>query len=219
MMHWSEGRVRIALALAALLTAAAPLAGAAEPLRILVYQYTYEEHTFGASADMSQGHVNESNSSASDARAGQITVQIVSPAEDGGWVLDITQAIERQARPLQTARCSVYGHTTDIVCEGGLRPTPEELTLLTYLGRFFYESGRIDAAGHWHTSPLVHGQMKIDNDFTVTKTEASVRTLKVSREGSSPAWGAGPPRTRYRWCGRRPSSGRGTAEPAARWPG
>jgi hypothetical protein len=170
-------------AVLAVLLAATDGTPAAGPPRTLVYRYSYEEHAFGNSASDSRQGMQENTQSASTSRSGQVTVNVLGPAEDGGWVVAVSQTIDRQAQPLQTVQCSVYGHTTDIVCEG-LRPTPEEIALLDFLGRFFWEPGRLDAKSHWHTSPLVHGQLTIDNDFTVTKTEGNVVTLGVNRRES-----------------------------------
>jgi hypothetical protein len=57
--------------------------------------------------------------------------------------------------------------------------TDEELSILEFLGSSFYSPERLDAAGHWHTSPIVDGAYE-QNDFTVVKREGSALTIKVA---------------------------------------
>jgi len=149
-------------------TASAP---ADAPIRTLVYEYAFDSRSFLGS-DPGSGSAT-----------GQITVEVIEATADGGLVVDVTQSVDRAARPLQTIRCALYGATTDVVCDQNVGSTGEETALLTFLGRGFFDMGRLDTKGHWHTSPRIrNGQLTDDEDFTVTKTEGDRVTIAVDQE-------------------------------------
>ncbi len=153
------------------------------PLRTVVYHYSVDEHGFtGAPSASIYGAVSENGSSGLGGSTGTVRVDVMSATSDGGLVVDITQSIDRDLRPLQTLRCAVYGRTEDVVCDQNLATTEAENILLMYFGRYFYEASRVDAGGHWQTSPHFHdSQMAIVNDFTVSKADGNVLTIKVDR--------------------------------------
>jgi hypothetical protein len=57
--------------------------------------------------------------------------------------------------------------------------TDEELSILEFLGSSFYRADRLDAKRHWHTAPVV-GAYDVVSDFTVSGSEGSVLTIRVS---------------------------------------
>ncbi len=173
-----------AYALLVLVLALAPLCARADaPLRTVVYRYTMDARGFfGAPSTSVYGAVSENGAAGTAGRTGTIRVDVVKATSDGGLVVDVTQNIDRELHPLQTLRCAIYGRTEDVVCDQNVGATSTETVLLSYFGRYFYEPSRVDAAGRWHTSPQIHDKgVQIDNDFTVTKTDASLLTIKIAR--------------------------------------
>lgn len=132
---------------------------------------------------MGGGAVAENGSMGSGSRTGTIRLDVIRATQDGGLVVDVTESIDRALHDLQTVRCAVYGKSQDVICDQNLNATPEEKVLLQYVGRMFYEPSYVDANGHWHTSPavLVYKNMTIDNDYTVTKTDGNILTVKIDR--------------------------------------
>lgn len=152
----------------------------AAPLRVLVYHYNYSETGFSQDASMGGGTVSEDSGNGTAGRSGQMTIDVISATQDGGMVVDITQAVDRQLRPDQTLRCAVYGRTLDVVCDQHLIESPEEKTLLGFLGRFFYDPSKLDAKGHWQSEPSIRpSKATITNDFTVTKTTGDLLQIEI----------------------------------------
>ena len=154
---------------------------AAAAIRTVVYQFAYDAHGFGGAPSINTyGIVNEGGSFGAGGRTGQITVNVVEATPDGGLVVDVGEMIDRAAKPLQTIRCGIYGASTDVVCDQNVGSTPEETALLTFLGREFYDSAKLDRENHWRTEPkFAWGAVKVENDFTVTSTSGSLLTLAV----------------------------------------
>jgi len=178
-------RKLVALSAFALLVGLATALGLADPIRTLDYHFNLDSRGFGTSAGTgAHGVVNTFQSASTGARSGQLHVDVIQAAQDGGLVVDVTETIDRVLRPLQKVRCAVYGSTNDIICDQNLNPTSEEQALLTYLGRSFYDPANLDAKGHWHTTPRIHGVLVVDNDFTVTGTDGDVLTIGIARRES-----------------------------------
>ncbi len=147
------------------------IAHADEAIRTLVYGYSVDTRAFG-------GPQADTGSA-----TGQITVFVVQATADGGLVVDVTQSVDRAARPLQLIRCAVYGLTTDVVCDQNVGATGQETALLTFLGRNFYDASRLDARGHWHAAPRIkNGALADDEDFTVTRKDGDAVTIAVDQE-------------------------------------
>jgi hypothetical protein len=176
-------RVLCAVAIVAALTAfrlASP--ATADPLRTLVYRYSSAMNGFsGGYTGGVHGAVADStiDSGGSD---GTITVQVQAAAKDGGLVIDVYQTIDRSERPLQTIRCAVYSDPNIVACTPGLEPTSEEDTLLSYLGRTFYDPSRLDANNHWQMSlQLDGGKGSLVTDVTAQPQAAGKVSLAISR--------------------------------------
>lgn len=155
----------------------------AVPLRTLVYRYSSAMNGFsGGYTGGVHGAVTDStiDSGGSD---GTITVQVQAAALDGGLVVDVSQAVDRSANPLQTIRCAVYSDPNIVACKPGLTPASEENTLLEYLGRTFYDPSRLDDKNHWQMRVSLNGgKGSLVTDVTA-RAEADGRvTLFVSRE-------------------------------------
>ncbi|MGB6986028.1 MAG: hypothetical protein WBD74_08680 [Candidatus Aquilonibacter sp.] len=171
--------------LVVLWTSAAPLVVQADPLRTVVYHFSIDASGFGNLPASSGVELLYDNGvgAASGARTGKIEVTVVQATPDGGLVVDGGETIDRADKPLQTIRCALYGATTDVVCDLNVGATLEELMLLTYLGRQFLDTSRLDDKGHWHTTPHVKsGTMDIQSDFTVSKVDGQKITITVDRE-------------------------------------
>lgn len=173
--------MKIAFLLVAVL-AAAPLSAGAAPLRTIVYRYSSAMNGFsGGGTDGVHGNVvnTEIDSGGSD---GTITVQVQAAAADGGLVIDVTQAVDRSLRPLQAVRCAVYSDPNVVACSPGLEPTSEENTLLSYLGRTFYDPARLDAKNHWQMRVALNGgKGSLVSDVTAQPGPGDDVTLSVTR--------------------------------------
>ncbi|MDE2481428.1 MAG: hypothetical protein KGN02_04490 [bacterium] len=174
-------RIFLAVLVAGSATMFAVAPASAAPLRTLNYHFEMDARGFGGTPYSDQGLVYEGSESSSYSATGTIRVDVVEAAQDGGLVVDLTEHRDRAARDLQTIRCAVYGRTQAVVCNQNLNPTPEQTVLLQYLGRYFYEPSRVDDKGHWTVKPPITN-MTIQNDYTVTKTDGSILTLKVARK-------------------------------------
>ncbi len=146
-------------------------AHADDAIRTLVYGYSVDTRAFpGPQA-------------ATGSATGQITVSVVQATADGGLVVDVTQSVDRAARPLQVIRCAVYGVTTDVVCDQNVGATGQETALLSFLGRNFYDVSRLDAQGHWRAAPRIkNGALDDHGDFTVTGKDGDTVTIAVDQE-------------------------------------
>ncbi len=175
----------ISIAALLLLTAlvGVPNAGA-DPIRTVVYHFAVDSRGFGGSPSLSgHGTVLEGGAAGTASRTGQITVAVQQATADGGLVVDVTEMIDRQDKPLQTIRCAAYGVTSEAVCDLNVGATPEEHILLSYLGRGFLDPSRFDANGHWHTQPHVRsGTLEVNDDFTVTKVDGDAVTISLDHE-------------------------------------
>jgi hypothetical protein len=169
---------------AAVFFCALPLWGSAAPLRTMTYHFTMDARGFYGSASMSQyGAASDNGYGESAAASGTIRVDVIRATEDGGLVVDLTEHVDRQMRDMQTLRCAVYGRDQSVICDQNLDATPEQNVLLQYLGRFFYEPSRVDSKGHWHVSTPMRNE-KVDDDYTVTKTDGNLLTISISRAQS-----------------------------------
>jgi len=172
---------RSLLALSAL-AALVPVSVQAAPIRTLVYHFSYDARTFGTAPAAGGGTVYENGTFGTSARAGTMTVEIMAATGDGGLVVDVTENVDRAERPMQKIRCAVYGKTVDVICDQGVGDTDEQETLLSYLGRFFYDPTLVDDKGHWHTTTMIKTASVVDDDFTVEKTDGSMLTIKIDRK-------------------------------------
>lgn len=162
--------------------AAAPASAQQQPLRTVVYGFTYDSRGFNATPSMSDGKVADGQSAGSEGRTGRIKVDVIQAAADGGLVVDVTETVDRDVTPPQTIRCAAYGSTGDVICDQNADATDEERTLLTYVGRFFYDPSKVDAGGHWQSKPAIKSGVDIVNHYTVTKTDGSLLTIAVDRK-------------------------------------
>lgn len=167
----------------ALLFAFAPAVAQADtPIRTVVYRYSMDARGFYGAPSIAGGMVTENGAEGTTGGTGTVRVDVIKATPDGGLLVDVTQDIDRELKPLQTLRCAVYGRTQDVVCDQNLGATSSETVLLTYFGRYFYEPSRVDASGRWHTTPTIHDKgVQIDNNFTVTKTNGNQLTIAINR--------------------------------------
>jgi hypothetical protein len=177
------GRVVFTLAVLAAMSAACfALPATADPLRTLVYRYSSSMNGFsGGGTGGVHGAVEHTvvDSGGSD---GTITVQVQAAARDGGLVIDVSQVIDRSLHPLQTVRCAVYSDPNIVTCNPGIELTPEEDTLLSYLGRSFYDPSRLDGKNHWQMSVRLNdGKGSLVTDVTATSQTSGSVTLAVTR--------------------------------------
>ncbi|MBV8636486.1 MAG: hypothetical protein JO322_00235 [Candidatus Eremiobacteraeota bacterium] len=186
--------MKAAYPLLALLFAGNPLVAHADAsLRSVLYHFSMDSRGFSSSISMGGpygGNVEENGSMGSGSRTGTIRLDVIRATQDGGLVVDVTEQIDRRLKDLQTVRCAVYGKSQDVICDQNLSATPEETVLLQYVGRFFYDPAGVDASGQWHTSPkvLVYRNMTIDNQYTVTKTDGDILTVKIDRSEKGAAY-------------------------------
>ncbi len=181
-------RLAICVLMAAIF--AAPLGAYAAPLRVVVYHYAIDVHGFDSGMDSGftngHGYAQISQTTSTNGVSGTITVDVLSAAQDGGLVVDATEKVDRADRPQQPIRCAVYADPENVICDQNLTQTGEVTgeitTLLTYLGRGFYDASRLDDKKHWKTDqPLNQGTGTVTSNYTVTKDDGGVVTIAVNR--------------------------------------
>lgn len=164
-----------------------PLAARSAPLRVVTYNFKIDEHGFGTSTGMgSTGIITYGGVNVTRGRSGTITLNVIQATRDGGLVVDALEHIDRADRPLQTIRCAVYENPATVVCDQNLVQAGEETeevdTLLTYLGRGFYDTSRLDDKNHWKTvQSLSEGKSNVSTDFTVSAWQGDLLTIDVNR--------------------------------------
>lgn len=116
-------------------------------------------------------------------RRGTIVADITAATSDGGLLVGVNEEIQNE-RPSERFTCIVYGdgHT---YCPGEVRPLSDaENTLLSFLGRGFIDSSKMDANNHWQRA-YKGKDISVVDDFTASdpgngKTVNVVESKKVS---------------------------------------
>jgi hypothetical protein len=96
---------------------------------------------------------------------GTMTVQVVGTEQDGGLVVNISEAGE-QTRRASPATCVVYGNTR-VICDPNKTVYTEEYTLLRFLGLKFVDPSQLDANKHWTPTGLSAPGMVVAADYTI----------------------------------------------------
>ncbi len=166
---------------------ALPVAAQSAPLRVVTYHFNIDEHGFMSSTSIStSGDTALGGMTMTGGRSGTITVNVLSATKDGGLVVEAHEQVDRADHPMQAVRCAVYENPDNVVCDQNLEQagavTEEIDSLLSYFGRGFYDTSRLDTNNHWQTvQPLNDGKASRTTDFTVTGADGNVVTMNVKR--------------------------------------
>ncbi len=118
---------------------------------------------------------------------GTMTVQVVGTEQDGGLVVNISEAGE-QTRRAPAATCVAYGNTR-VICDPNKTVYSEEYTLLRFLGGKFVDPSQLDANKHWAATGLSGPGLTISADYSINGNEngqmqiGEKRTVKASGAG------------------------------------
>jgi hypothetical protein len=96
---------------------------------------------------------------------GTMTVQVVGTEQDGGLVVNISEA-GQQTRRAPAATCVVYGNTR-VICDPNKTVYTEEYTLLRFLGAKFVDPNQLDADKHWAATGLGGPSLTVLADYTI----------------------------------------------------
>ena len=96
---------------------------------------------------------------------GTMTVQVIGTEQDGGLVVNISEA-GQQARRAPAATCVVYG-STRVICDPNKTVYTEEYTLLRFLGGKFVDPSQLDANKHWTATGLNGPALVVSADYTI----------------------------------------------------
>jgi len=155
----------------------AAYAGSAGPT--LVYNFTYSSNQSIQARDSSdsaesvntqtQGLAGGTNgishyNGALDDK-GTMTVQVVGTEQDGGLVVNISEA-GQQTRRAPAATCVAYGNTR-VICDPNKTVYSEEYTLLRFLGGKFVDPSQLDANKHWAATGLSGPGLTVSADYTI----------------------------------------------------
>jgi hypothetical protein len=164
-----------AVFLAVALLQAASGRACADPIRTLVYRYAITMNNMSGMTGMgSGGNLSYSEALDTDGSRGEMVVQVQAATKDGGLVVDVHEQIDNQPHPTQSIRCAVYSDPNDVICDQNLHASAAETALLSYLGRYFYDPTRLDAANHWRIfEPLNNGTASVTTDLTVKSVTAT----------------------------------------------
>jgi hypothetical protein len=174
--------------------------------RTLVYSFTFDvEQTgditndqTGVAATASAGAHGGAQAGSSGTYSGnlndsgQITVNVQREQADRGLVLTIGEH-GSNGRNTGAAMCVVYGNT-NIICDPNATVTPEEYTLLRFLGSNFINPSEIDENSHWkiqssdpavstvadyHIASNANGMMQITEVREVTQHGSGERRTNI----------------------------------------
>jgi hypothetical protein len=118
---------------------------------------------------------------------GTMTVQVVGTEQDGGLVVNISEA-GQQTRRAPPATCVVYGNTR-VLCDPNKTVYTEEYSLLRFLGGKFVDPGQLDANKHWTATGLSGPGLAVSADYTINSNNngqmqiGEKRTVKASGVG------------------------------------
>jgi hypothetical protein len=150
----------------------------------LVYNFTYSANQKIAARDSSNGiesvdteteflaggtadnGISHYNGAVTD--KGTMTVQVVGTEQDGGVVVNISEA-GQQTRRAPAATCVVYGNTR-VICDPNKTVYTEEYTLLRFLGGKFVDPSQLDANKHWTATGLNGPGLAVAADYTINGT-------------------------------------------------
>ena len=96
---------------------------------------------------------------------GTMTVQVVGTEQDGGLVVNISEA-GQQTRRAPAATCVVYGNTR-VICDPNKTVYTEEYTLLRFLGANFVDPSQLDANKHWAATGLSNPSLTVTADYSI----------------------------------------------------
>ena len=94
-----------------------------------------------------------------------MTVQVVGTEQDGGLVVNISEA-GQQTRRAPAATCVVYGNTR-VICDPNKTVYTEEYTLLRFLGAKFVDPNQLDANKHWAVTGLSNPSLTVTADYSI----------------------------------------------------
>ncbi len=172
--------------------AAADTAPAPASLRHLVYAYTYSmstdltQHDSGLDGGPASGTLDDRGSVTDK---GNITVDVLAEASDGGLVVSVSQTA-RGTRVAEPAKCAIYGDT-GVKCDPTKTVNQEEYAALRLLGRGFFDTSKLDAKNHWQiANDVPSGSIKSDftvdsNDGTIAKITEQVLTRDKTGQGTT----------------------------------
>ncbi|HLY03766.1 MAG TPA: hypothetical protein VKR56_14875 [Candidatus Cybelea sp.] len=100
---------------------------------------------------------------------GTMTVQVVGTEQDGGLVVNISEA-GQQTRRAPAATCVVYG-STRVICDPNKTVYTEEYTLLRFLGGKFVDPSQLDANKHWTATGLNGPGLTVLADYTINSND------------------------------------------------
>ena len=144
--------------------AACRTADADDTSRTLVYQFTLLDRGQSASTD------------------GRVTAVI--QEQDGIRTIDVTEVVDRAARPEEAFTCTLKADVDNIECSDKMAGTDESLTMVQFLNPAFYAPSRLDANDRWHAEMLFQ-DATIKGDFTVTGRRGDLVTIAAHDEERS----------------------------------
>jgi hypothetical protein len=100
---------------------------------------------------------------------GTMTVQVVGTEQDGGLVVNISEA-GQQVRRASAATCVVYGNTR-VLCDPNKTVYTEEYTLLRFLGGKFVDPSQLDANKHWALTGLSSPGLAVSADYSLNSND------------------------------------------------
>jgi hypothetical protein len=121
---------------------------------------TEMEELAGGTGDNGMSHYNGALTD-----KGTMTVQVVGTEQDGGLVVNISEAGE-QTRRAPAATCVVYGNTR-VICDPNKTVYTEEYTLLRFLGGKFVDPSQLDANKHWTATGLNGPGLAVAADYAI----------------------------------------------------
>lgn len=177
----------VALTVAGLiLTGASAVAAGTEPVRQLVYTFTYSMTentavhnsgfdstggTSGASSGVdSYSHQNGAN--------GTVAVSVEREQPDRGLVVTVSETVDGRTTP--GAKCVVWS-TGTMICDPNATIAPEEYAAVRFLGVNFVDPALLDANRHWHLGSDSANYSAV-SDYRISKLDGAMMTIEEARK-------------------------------------
>jgi hypothetical protein len=110
---------------------------------------------------------------------GTMTVQVIGTEQDGGLVVNISEA-GQQTRRAPPATCVVYGNTR-VLCDPNKTVYTEEYSLLRFLGGKFVDPSQLDANKQWTVSGLNGPGLTVAADYTINSNNGGQMQIGEKR--------------------------------------
>jgi hypothetical protein len=139
-----------------------------KPLRSLEYKFQvdYQQNGEVHTGDIGTGGSGVRARVNGIGRTGALDADVLGLGKDGGLAIRVSEWLEYQPRASQSFICAAYPNGS-VICPEELAVTDVENTILTFLGRGFYDQSLVDSNHQW-TRTYSNKYVSVASTFTIT---------------------------------------------------